>query len=96
MQSYEELYPCAGDSLSDSTLFYHRLVETFKFAFSMRMHLGDSDFDNVTDVINNLTSNHFIDEVIEKIDDKQTYNSSSNHYDPQVGLILSYIKFFMF
>jgi len=84
MQSYENLYPSAADWVCDPTLFYHRLVETYKFAFSRRMHLGDSDFDDCKDVISNLTSKNFIQQVISRINDSRTYESSSGHYDAEV------------
>ena len=37
--------------MRDMALMYHRLVETFKFAYAMRSRLGDEDYVNVTEVI---------------------------------------------
>ena len=85
MLSFKELYPAARQDFEKATLFFHRLMETFKFAFSRRMYLGDDTFDNCTEVIANLTSQNFIDYVVNKINDSQTFPSMSGFYDAEVG-----------
>lgn len=91
MQKFEDLYPDAGKTLENSVLFYHRLIETFKFAFSRRMLLGDEYADaaveeTVKEAVANLTSQDFIDYVKNRIDDSKTYPSNSSHYDAQVSV----------
>ncbi len=83
MQNYDDIYPNAGKSLNSSILFYHRLVETFKYAYSQRMLLGDDQFDDVKSVVTNLTSQLFINDIHKSIDDSQTYNNYS-HYGANV------------
>jgi gamma-glutamyltranspeptidase/glutathione hydrolase/leukotriene-C4 hydrolase len=82
MQRFEDLYPSAAECEDSSTLFYHRLVETFKFGFAQRMHLGDPRFEELAvQVAKNLTSDSFVRQIRDKIDDKKTYPSDSGHYD---------------
>ena len=83
MEKFEDLYPNGFQSLNTSVLFYHRLMETYKYAFSKRMLLGDHRFDNVTHVMAQLSSQHFIDYVHNRINDSQTYDDP-NHYGAQV------------
>lgn len=82
MGSYNEFYhddPACEmkDCGFDPVLFYHRLMETFKFAYSARMSLGDPKFDNVTDVVNMLQDPEFIKAVKSRINDTRTFD------DPQ-------------
>lgn len=84
MQRFPDLYPNACHSEEGSTLFYHRLMETYKYAFAKRMHLGDSDrgFDESARLIAQLLRNNsFAQTISEKIDDLRTFNASSGHYD---------------
>lgn len=88
MLTYKELYPSATKDSKKAQLFYHRLMETFKFAYSRRMHLGDDQFDDVKDVMANLTSSKFIDYIAHKIEDNQTHESNSSFYDLKVNLLI--------
>lgn len=56
-------------------LFHHRLVETFKHTYAQRSKLGDKDYMNIQDVLDNLKNETFIKSVVDKIDDKKTMPS---------------------
>ena len=64
-------------------LFWHRFLESCKYAFAMRSRLGDwSDpalSKDVTEVVGNLTSEGWWDEVRGKISDTETFNDPT-HY----------------
>ncbi|CAG2181670.1 unnamed protein product, partial [Oppiella nova] len=81
MQRYPDLYPNSANTLNDSVLFYHRLVETYKYAFAKRSHLEDSQTSKVLEVLEQLRSNEFAHNVSAYIDDSQTFKSDSGHYD---------------
>jgi len=48
-------------------MFYHRLIESFKFAFAKRAELGDPQKTNQTEVINRLTSKIYAESIRNKI-----------------------------
>lgn len=83
-EKFQQMFKSAKTDTEQAILFYHRLMETFKFAYAKRMHLGDDRFDNCTDIINELTSEQFIDFVVNKINDSSTFPSKSKFYDVQV------------
>ena len=83
MENFDDLYPNAFKSLNTSVLFYHRLLETYKFAFSRRLLLGDDNFEDVSEVMANLSSQNFIDYIHNKIDDKKTFEEP-DHYGAEV------------
>lgn len=63
----------------DQPLFYHRLVETFKHAFSHRNHFGDDNFLNQTEVqrlMDNLVDDQYLEAIRAKINDTRTFNQS--------------------
>ena len=66
-------------SLDYSALTFHRLIETFKFAYAKRTELGDPDFVDVADLLDNLNDPEFAAEIRGLIDDTQTFNSTE-HY----------------
>uniref|UniRef100_A0A0B7AUX9 Gamma-glutamyltransferase n=1 Tax=Arion vulgaris TaxID=1028688 RepID=A0A0B7AUX9_9EUPU len=65
---------------SSSTLTYHRMIEAFKFAYAKRTNLGDEDFVNVTELVQNLTSKAYADSIRKLITDNETH--SYEYYGP--------------
>ncbi|CEF69007.1 Gamma-glutamyltranspeptidase family-containing protein [Strongyloides ratti] len=67
-------------------LFYHRLIETMKFAYAQRSQLGDTDFvKNITQFIQHMSSNDYSIDIGQKIKDKAQpleYYTDSIKYFP--------------
>ncbi|XP_071098106.1 glutathione hydrolase 1 proenzyme-like [Haliotis cracherodii] len=71
-------YNFTSESVSNddnSILTYHRIVEAFKFAYAKRSELGDEDFEDVADLMKNMTSREFGDSTRAKIDDAATHDA---------------------
>eukprot|EP00118_Oscarella_pearsei_P009100 m.50382 g.50382 ORF g.50382 m.50382 type:complete len:625 (+) comp34067_c0_seq13:34-1908(+) len=59
------------------SLFYHRLIEGYKFAYAQRSQLGDPSFVNITALIANMTSLEYAKYLREhKISDNATHDVS--------------------
>ncbi|XP_044013851.1 scoloptoxin SSD14-like [Aphidius gifuensis] len=58
---------------------YHRIIETWKFAYAIRSQMGDPDFIDMTDLMKNLTSKDYARNIKNKIDDEKTWNEPG-HY----------------
>ncbi|CAI7883804.1 unnamed protein product [Closterium sp. NIES-53] len=67
LQGYELPLASAG------VLGLHRVVESLKHAFALRMHLGDPTFVNVTDVIQDMLSDEFAARLRSSIHDNITF-----------------------
>ncbi|CAD5225610.1 unnamed protein product [Bursaphelenchus okinawaensis] len=68
-----KFYPIGSDKnlVYSDPEYYHRFIEAQKFAYAQRTQLGDPDYvHDVKNVLQNLTSNEFVDEIVKKINDK--------------------------
>nr|KAG5685732.1 hypothetical protein BaRGS_015054 [Batillaria attramentaria] len=72
--------PASVATPTDSILTHHRIVEAMKFAYAKRTELGDARFLNISELIYNMTSPEFGEEIRGLIDDTQTHNLS--YYGP--------------
>lgn len=60
-------------SIDDTALMYHRIVEAFKYGYAKRTYLGDEDFLNITDIVCNMTSKDYADSLRATISDTETH-----------------------
>ncbi|XP_008543580.1 glutathione hydrolase 1 proenzyme [Microplitis demolitor] len=65
---------------------YHRMIETFKFAFAARSKLGDPDYNDLTEVTKNLTSKDYARAIKARINDSRTWNDAA-HYEGGTQLL---------
>lgn len=84
-------YSLSPDSVSSTEkkiLTYHRVVEAFRFAYAKRSVLGDPQFLNISDFIQNITSKGYADMIRLKITDNSTQQES--FYEPEFYLPENY------
>ncbi|KAH9382726.1 hypothetical protein HPB48_023282 [Haemaphysalis longicornis] len=67
-------------NVDDASLMYHRIVESFKFAYAKRTYLGDEDFVNITDIVEQMLSRDYANSLRSKISDLETREPS--FYEP--------------
>ncbi|KAF7279318.1 hypothetical protein GWI33_007410 [Rhynchophorus ferrugineus] len=75
-------YRFNGKSISNlnrTVLTYHRIIEAFKYAYAKRTELGDTNFVNISNLLNQLTSKEYADNIRSKIVDNTTF-SDPKHY----------------
>ncbi|XDV16848.1 hypothetical protein PO909_016373 [Leuciscus waleckii] len=76
-------YNISSSSVStrdNKTLMYHRMIEAFRLADAQKNKLGDPYFENITELLKNMTSDSFADHIRSKINDdiKQTSYDDEN------------------
>ncbi|XP_011171809.1 scoloptoxin SSD14 isoform X2 [Solenopsis invicta] len=71
--------PASIADFNSTILTYHRMIETFKYAFALRTNLGDGAFVDMIEITKNLTSKSFARAIREKIDDTKTWQDPK-HY----------------
>ncbi|XP_011341293.2 glutathione hydrolase 1 proenzyme isoform X2 [Ooceraea biroi] len=82
-----EDYGFTSSSTADfnaTTLTYHRMIETFKYAYAFRTNLGDSAYVDMAEITRNLTSKSFARAIRKKINDERTWQDP-RHYDSSIG-----------
>lgn len=60
--------------LKHDALSYHRITEAFKFAYAKRSQLGDEPSDEIKEMMRNLTSLEYAEEIRKLIDDEKTFD----------------------
>ncbi|XP_044585577.1 scoloptoxin SSD14-like isoform X2 [Cotesia glomerata] len=65
---------------------YHRMIETFKYAYAVRSKLGDPEFHDMTELANNLTSRDYARAIKARINDSRTWNDAA-HYEGGTQLL---------
>ena len=56
------------------SLGLHRIIESLKHMFAVRMNLGDPDFVDVSNVVADMLSNKFAERLKKSIYDNQTFD----------------------
>ncbi|XP_013145262.1 PREDICTED: gamma-glutamyltranspeptidase 1-like isoform X1 [Papilio polytes] len=65
------------NTTEDKILTYHRIIEAFKYAYATRTKLGDVDFLDLRDLIQNVTSPSYGAEIRSRINDSSTSNDTA-------------------
>ncbi|KAK2840563.1 hypothetical protein Q7C36_012142 [Tachysurus vachellii] len=73
--------PSSVSTPEKKTLTYHRIIEAFRFAYAMRSKLGDPQYLKITDLIHNMTSDSFAENIRSKITDNTTHPET--YYGPE-------------
>ncbi|KAM9820541.1 glutathione hydrolase 1 proenzyme [Neosynchiropus ocellatus] len=84
-------YNFSSESVSSTelkTLTYHRIIEAFRFAYAKRTLLGDPSYLNITELIQNMTSMTYAENLKDKITDDTTH--PVKYYEPDFYLPENY------
>ncbi|XP_071628925.1 scoloptoxin SSD14-like isoform X2 [Temnothorax longispinosus] len=79
--------PASIADFNATILTYHRMIETFKYAFALRTNLGDGAFIDMTEITRNLTSKSFARAIREKIDDTKTWQDPRHYGSPNYAIV---------
>ncbi|XP_024880086.1 glutathione hydrolase 1 proenzyme-like isoform X1 [Temnothorax curvispinosus] len=79
--------PASIADFNATILTYHRMIETFKYAFALRTNLGDGAFIDMTEITRNLTSKSFAHAIREKIDDTKTWQDPRHYGSPNYAIV---------
>lgn len=75
------------ESLGSSVTFYHRIIESFKYAYARRTHLGDAHFvPEAVDLVRNLTDREYAQRLRLEVSDEQTYQDVT-HYGANFSVV---------
>lgn len=67
------------NGINNTVLTYHKIIETFKYAYAKRTELGDPNFNNITELLQNLTSNDYAEAIRDRITENSTFSDPA-HY----------------
>ncbi|XP_028046427.2 scoloptoxin SSD14 [Monomorium pharaonis] len=74
--------PASIADFNSTILTYHRMIETFKYAFALKTNLGDGSFVDMTEITRNLTSKSYARVIRKKIDDTKTWQDPRHYGSP--------------
>lgn len=66
-------------NVSATILSHHRIIESFKYAFAIRSKLGDPDFIDIENLMDEILSENFANRIWRKINDASTMNNVENY-----------------
>lgn len=75
-------YNFSADSIAtvnNTILTYHRIVEAYKWAYGKRTQIGDPAFNDLTQLLQDLTSDEVAEKIRQKIDDKTTKSTYEDY-----------------
>ena len=58
------------------SVFYHRLMESLKHGYSVRNKLGDENYLDLENILQEMQNESYIDHIRNKINDLKTFKSS--------------------
>lgn len=84
--------------LKHDALSYHRITEAFKFAYAKRSLLGDEPSDEILEMMRNLTSMDYANEIRKLINDEKTsedfeyygakYENTADHGTAHISILM--------
>nr|CAI5856574.1 unnamed protein product [Callosobruchus analis] len=60
------------DGVENTVTTFHRIIEAFKYGYAKRTELGDVNFNNISELLSNLTSRSYAEKIRLKIKDNST------------------------